>query len=188
MQFFINLDISTFFLLNSLAGHSPSTDFIIVFLADYLSFILPIIFLVLLYRSASSLREKFWILSVVSFSAFFARFGVTSLIRFFYHRPRPFLLYDVQPLFNEVSYSFPSGHATFFFAFAFAIYLYNKKWGVWFFIATLFMTTARVIAGVHYPSDVLGGMLIGIVVAYLIFRYLGNSFGKIIKCQNPFLV
>ena len=67
------------------------------------------------------------------------------------------------------------------FAFAFAIYLYNKKWGIWFLFATLLMTTARVIAGVHYPSDILGGMIVGVMVAYLAFRYLEPVFKKIIN-------
>src|SRR5438309_1895922 len=110
MQFFSNLDIKTFFLLNNLTGHLPLTDFLIVFFADYLAFLLPIIFPILLYPATYSLREKICITSVVFFSSFFARFGITELIRFFYHRPRPFLAYHIQPLLSgETSYSFPSG-------------------------------------------------------------------------------
>lgn len=172
MQSLTQLDLNIFFLLNSAAGRSAETDFLIVFFADYLAFVLPIVFLGLLYRAAWPWREKFWAAGIVLFSAFLARFGVTSLIRFFYHRPRPFLVYDVQQLFSESSYSFPSSHATLFFAFAFAVYWYNKKWGFWFLIATTLMTAARVMAGVHYPSDILGGLIIGGVVAYLVSRYL----------------
>ena len=47
-----------------------------------------------------------------------------------------------------------------------AVYLYNKKWGIGFFIATILITMSRVIAGVHYPSDILDGAAIGILVAY----------------------
>ena len=47
-----------------------------------------------------------------------------------------------------------------------AIYFYNKKWGIFFFLATILITVSRVIAGIHYPSDIVGGALIGIAVAY----------------------
>jgi len=48
------------------------------------------------------------------------------------------------------------------------VYLYNKKWGIGFFIATILITLGRVMAGVHYPSDILGGALVGVAVAYTV--------------------
>mgnify|MGYP001558745976 FL=1 len=74
-------------------------------------------------------------------------------------------------LLTESSWSFPSGHATFFFALATAVYFYNKKWGIGFFIATIFITVSRVIAGIHYPSDIIGGAFIGILVAYATYYF-----------------
>ena len=180
MQFFTNLDVFIFLMLNTVVGNYGVVDQAIVFFAVYLAFVLPIAFLVLLYRESSSFREKIWLAGGVFFSALFTKYAVEEFIRLFYHRPRPFLTYDIQSLFTENSYSFPSGHASFFFAFSFAIYLYNKKWGIWFLIASLLMTIARVMAGVHYPSDILGGMILGVVVAYLTFVYLGPSLKKLI--------
>ncbi len=180
MTSLINLDVNTFLLLNGLSG-SAIANSVIIFLAEYLAYILPVIFLIILYRARYSLREKFFISATVFGSAVIARLGVVSIIRFFYHRPRPFLTYHLDPLFMENSFSFPSGHATFFFALAGAIYLYNKKWGAWFFIAAALMSIARVIAGVHYPSDIIGGMIFGVITVYLTFRYLTPSFKKIIS-------
>ena len=79
------------------------------------------------------------------------------------------MVLDVHQLLPETSWSFPSGHATFFFAMATAIYLYNKKWGIFFFAATVLMTVSRVVSGIHYPFDIIGGAVIGIAVAYLTF-------------------
>lgn len=167
-------------MFNNLAGHSQFFDFLIVFFAEYLAFILPVIFLFLLYRETGHIREKIWIFSIVFFSALFAKFVVTDAIRFFYHRPRPFLTLNVHQLLTDPAYSFPSAHTSFFFAFAFAIYLYNKKWGNWFFFGALCIGIARVMAGVHYPTDILGGIVVGFATSYIIFKYLGPIFKKII--------
>ena|SRR3989344_3015962 len=165
------LDTQLFFLLNNLAGQSPFFDAVVVFLASYLAYILIALFLVLLLISQYPKREKLQIFLITAVSAFVARFGITEIIRFFYHRPRPFLDLPVYQLLTENSWSFPSGHATFFFALATAVYLYHKKLGIIFFIATILMTASRVIAGIHYPSDIIGGALIGIIVAHGVFYF-----------------
>ena len=165
------LDIQLFYLLNNLAGQSPLFDAVIVFFASYLAYILVALFLVLVFFSQYPKREKLQIFWVTVISTIIARFGVTELIRFFYHRPRPFIDLPVNQLITSNEWSFPSGHATFFFAMATAIYLYNKKWGIFFFLATILITVSRVIAGIHYPSDIVGGALIGVAVAYTIFYF-----------------
>ena len=167
----MSLDIQLFYLLNNLAGQSPLFDAVIVFFASYLAYILVALFLVLVFFSQYPKREKLQIFWVTVISTIIARFGVTELIRFFYHRPRPFIDLPVNQLITSNEWSFPSGHATFFFAMATAIYLYNKKWGIFFFLATILITVSRVIAGIHYPSDIVGGALIGVAVAYTIFYF-----------------
>lgn len=163
------LDIQLFHLLNGLVGQSFLLDRAIVFCASYLAYFVPPAFLVLLIFSGYSRREKFEMFFVVAAASVVARAGITELIRFFYHRPRPFSVLPTEQLITDNAWSFPSGHATFFFALATAIYLYNKKWGTGFFVAAAVMSLARVIAGVHYPSDVVGGAVIGAAVAYLVF-------------------
>lgn len=163
----MNLDTQLFYFFNNLAGQSPFFDAVVVFFAFYLAYILIALFLALLLISQYSRREKLQIFFITAVSTIIARFGITEIIRFFYHRPRPFLDLPVHQLLTESSWSFPSGHATFFFALATVVYLYNKKWGTVFFIATLFMTVSRVVAGVHYPSDIIGGALIGVAIAHI---------------------
>lgn len=163
------LDTQLFYLLNSAVGQSRFLDGLIVFLASYLAYLLPIILLALVFFAQYPRRTKWELLSVAAISSIIARVGVTELIRYFYHRPRPFTALDTPSLFTDTAWSFPSGHATFFFAIATAVYLYNKKWGIAFFTATILLTVSRVIAGVHYPSDILGGAVIGIAVAYVTF-------------------
>ena|SRR3989344_7065978 len=160
-----------FYLFNDLAGRWPIFDGLVIFFAAYLQYILVALFLILLlWTKKYSLREKLRIFCVATAAVIISRLVITELIRFFYHRPRPFLVLQTHQLMAENAYSFPSGHATFFFALAAAVYFYNKRWGLWLFAGSVLMGLARVVAGVHYPSDILGGMLIGIIIGWLIFR------------------
>lgn len=164
----MNFDTQIFFLLNGLAGKSSLLDSVIVFCASYLAYFVVAALIILVFFSRYSRLEKWTILVVAGTASVIARFGATELIRAFYHRPRPFtVLPETHQLLTNGEWSFPSGHATFFFALSTAVYLYNKKWGVWFFGATILITVSRVIAGVHYPSDIVGGALIGISIAIL---------------------
>lgn len=169
MQFFTNLDMGLFFMLNNIAGQSEIVDFLIIFFAHYLPYIVPIAFLALLYSSSAKDKPNF-ILSVFLSSTF--AYLITKLIRFLYTHPRPPLLYNIQALLVETSNSFPSMHATFFFAFSFAIYFRNKKWGGWFIFFSSIIALARVMAGVHSPTDIFGGLALGWAVAFVLNKIL----------------
>jgi len=164
-------DITIFYWFNDLAGVSRIFDAFIIFSADYLWFLLVVILAVLLYFSSYAKKEKIRIFGVALVSAAVARLAVTEIIRLFYHRPRPFTELQVNQLVSDNAWSFPSGHSTFLFAMAAAIYLYNKKWGIWFFAGSVLVAVSRVIGGVHYPSDILGGAAIGLLVAYVVFHF-----------------
>lgn len=173
----MTLDIKLLYFFNNFAGKSQVFDALIVFLAAYLQYFLVAVFLVLLYFAAYSKREKLYLFWTTALSIAVARGVITEIIRFLYNRPRPFLTLSVSKLlsngwfYSDTEWSFPSGHSAFFFAMATAIYFYHKKWGVWFFIAAILMNISRIVAGVHYPSDILGGAIIGIIAAYVIFYF-----------------
>src|SRR3989344_4572688 len=147
------------------------TDLFIVFLAKYLVWALVAFAVLIFFKSRRIIKEIF-------FSAFLARFGFTELIRFFYDRPRPFEVENITPLIlREGGGSFPSGHAAFLFALAAAIFIYDKRWGVFFFVGAVLVGLGRIWAGLHWPSDILGGAVIGILTAYAV-SYL---FQKLVK-------
>ncbi len=175
----MELDVQLFYILNGLAGQSPLLDGAIIFFASYLPYVLVALLAAVLLLSSYSRRQKLEILLITGISSIIARAGVVELIRFFYHRPRPFTALSLEPLFDDAAWSFPSGHAAFFFALATALYLYNKKWGTLFFLAAGLVAVSRVIAGVHYPSDIIAGALIGGIVGsctyYFGRKVAGNS-------------
>ncbi|MEI6810881.1 MAG: phosphatase PAP2 family protein [Candidatus Nomurabacteria bacterium] len=81
--------------------------------------------------------------------------------------PRPDLtLALLEP--NDI-YSFPSGHASFMFALGFLMSYLNKRAGIIILILALVTGIARVLAGVHYWYDILGGAVLAYFVSYLIF-------------------
>ncbi len=164
----MNLDLQLFYLLNGMAGQSAALDGVIVFIASYLPYLVVTAFVVLVASSQYARQEKWELLLVAGAASVIARLGLTELIRFFYNRPRPFTaLPDVHQLLTDSAWSFPSGHATFFFALGTAIYLYNKQWGIGFLLAAACITVGRVIAGVHYPSDIIGGAILGALTALI---------------------
>ena len=160
------LNTSIFFAFNSIAGQSASVDKVIVFFADYLAYILVAVFItILFFQKTRSEKIRLFLSAIVA--SIVGRGIVVEVIRFFYHHPRPFVvLENVRQLFAESSYSFPSGHATFFFALSTVLYCRNKYFGATFFVLSLIMGLARISAGVHYPLDILGGAIFGVIVGF----------------------
>ena len=150
-----------------------SIDYLLIFFAKHLGYILLFIFLALFLKNQ---RKDFLIVPLVS--ALVSRFVFTEIIRFFYFRPRPFVEKAIIPLIEHApTASFPSGHAAFYFALSFGVYSFNKKAGLWFFAASAAISLARVFAGVHYFTDVLGGSVLGIL-SYLFVKKIITFFKK----------
>ena len=108
------------------------------------------------------------------------------------YRPRPFAFRTVTLLFYRPSdSSFPSNAASVGFSIATAVWLFNHRIGLLLYaLATLF-GLSRVVGGVHYPSDILGGALIGSMASYLIvrkFRLLDRLWTAIIMQVRRFLL
>ena len=66
--------------------------------------------------------------------------------------------------------SFPSDHATAAFAIAFAVLAFSRRGGVAFLAAATLIGLSRVALGMHYPSDVLAGAIVGWLAAMLVTR------------------
>jgi undecaprenyl-diphosphatase len=94
--------------------------------------------------------------------------GITLL----WDRPRPFEAHpNATHLFisHGRDASFPSDHATGSFAIAVSLLLRMRKIGLAALVLATIIAFARVAVGVHYPSDVLGGALIGTAAALLLW-------------------
>jgi membrane-associated phospholipid phosphatase len=108
--------------------------------------------------------------------------GITYIAKQIVDRPRPAVTYPfLDPLENRTHYSFPSGHTSSAFNTATALSIAYPKWYV---IAPSYtyasiMAYSRMHIGVHYPSDVFAGAVLGTSSAYL-----SNYITKILQKSN----
>lgn len=81
-------------------------------------------------------------------------------------RERPCWINEAVTLLIETptDYSFPSGHTLASFIGATVLWLYNKRWGYIAFPCAALIAFSRLYLYVHYPTDVLAGILLGIAI------------------------
>jgi len=99
--------------------------------------------------------------------------GINVLLGMLFYRDRPFVAHHVNWLIPHAkNASFPSDHATAAFVIATAIWIWRKRDGwIWLFFAAG-IALSRVWTGVHYPLDVIAGMVIGVGSALAIHNSL----------------
>ncbi|MBI4132081.1 MAG: phosphatase PAP2 family protein [Candidatus Sungbacteria bacterium] len=178
-------DLALLLWLNSWAFQSERWDTLVVFLVEWLPywFIAGLVafgVLAFLPRYRESLRRNWEIIFVAFGAGIISRYGAAEIIRAFYNRPRPFeSLTELNELvLHDGGGSFPSGHASFYFALAAVISRYYPRTSILFYIAAILLTGARVAAGIHWPLDILGGAVIGITVGLLVHSILAEIFRK----------
>ncbi|HOK35476.1 MAG TPA: phosphatase PAP2 family protein [Candidatus Pacearchaeota archaeon] len=169
-------DFSIFQFINQFAGRWVLLDAIGIFFANYSGYVLAAILVGFLFFGN---RKRNFQMTIEAFlAAIFSRFVVVNIIRAIYPKSRPFVNHQVYLLIRETGNSFPSGHASFFFALSFTVYFFNKKLGIAFLIISFLMGIARIFVGVHYPSDILGGILVGYFSAWLVNKYSQKFLSK----------
>jgi undecaprenyl-diphosphatase len=169
------LDLSLFYLLHGISGHYGWLDFLIVFFGEYsLYVLLAILGYFLCVALLTGKMKRAYGYCVAALAGLVARFGVAEAIRFIYHRPRPFVGLHVSHLLTDTSHSFPSGHTIFLFALATVLLFVHRRLGYFFLGAGLVVGLARVAGGVHYPSDIAGGAVLGVITGLLVYALWRN--------------
>ena len=109
-------------------------------------------------------------------------------------RPRPFTTHAA--LTHVLSArttdpSFPSDHAAAAFAIAFAVFAFSRRGGALFLAAATLIALLRIALGMHYPSDVVAGMLVGLGAAALVTHAGQMSIGRLValvsRVSDPLL-
>lgn len=92
---------------------------------------------------------------------------IAEMIKTLFPTTRPFIMDGKLPLTLTIPFdaAFPSSHETISFALAATVWYHNKKIGAAFVITAILIGVGRVVANVHYPIDILGGAILGLIVA-----------------------
>lgn len=174
-----NLDVYIFYIIN-LSLQNPFFNFLMPLITNIGSYIIWIIICVIL---AIFGGEKGRNVAIILFIAIIFGHLVSELLKYIILRPRPYeVLQGVHQLALVDTSSFPSGHATTIFI---GCVILGKKYGymILFLILAVTISFSRIYIGVHYPSDVIAGALLGIGISLLVLHYEDN----ILKLKNSFV-
>ena len=159
---------------NSFIFRNSAFDFLVYFFAEVFPFFLiafSLFYFVFIKKNLMAMLSETFIV--------FAGWATAEILKFIFAKPRPFLsISEFIPLFTSEGLSFPSSHATVFSALAVVMFFENKKLGIFFIIGAVLIGLARVVAGVHYPLDILAGFLLGALGVVIVYKYTGKLRNK----------
>ena len=168
------IDLQILQIATDFTSQSAFTQGCIYFLAEMLIFIFPAVLFYMWEKPEVASRHhgsrKAVMIALVSIVLAVA---LKSFINAVIARPRPF---DSHPELFHLSFrvdpaSFPSGHTLFSWAIASSFVMSGyRKLGVFLLVCAILVSLGRVFSGVHYPSDVLAGMIIGVGMAWYLHR------------------
>lgn len=175
MGFLQNIDYEIVRAATNLGGQSALRDQIVYGLAHILPYVFVLAGLFIFSRGRTKLqKERNQEVVLIGLAAVLLAIGVRWLLSEVINRPRPFETYE--HLHYVIgggalgSSSFPSQHAMLLFAFAGTVYFigHHPHWGRLLLFLAAVVAVARVVAGVHFASDVLGGAALGLGIAKLL--------------------
>ncbi|WP_242239572.1 undecaprenyl-diphosphatase [Bacillus cereus group sp. BfR-BA-01309] len=164
---FSQFNIDIFRAINDLGKQYSSLNSTMVFLAEYMVYILALI--ILAYWFTGSRKSRMMVIQAMV--AFVIAEVIGKIAGEFHLNYQPFaVLPNVNKLVDHtVDNSFPSDHTILFFSICFSFWLVRKKTGWLWLILAFSVAISRIWVGVHYPFDVAIGALIGCVAA--LFSY-----------------
>lgn len=182
------LELDRKILLGINANNSSFGDIFMWTISDKLVW-LPVYLLLLIWMY----RKFGWQISLLALLMIGLSVGIadsfcSAFLKPFFERLRPCHEIDLRPILHLVNnkcggkYGFASSHSANFFAMAtFLAWIFKYKIGKWryaFFGIAALVAFSRVYLGVHYPSDILAGMLIGIAasaIGIFVFKILARK-------------
>lgn len=146
--------------------HTPALDRVLVVITSFGNagwFFIALGMILLFFKKTR--RTGLHILLALLFSLIFCNLILKGMVA----RDRPsWLVPEVELLIaNPKDFSFPSGHTSAAMAAATSIFLYDKKYGFAAYLFACCIAFSRMYLFVHYPTDVLGGAVTGIISAFL---------------------
>ncbi len=137
-----------------------------LFLSYPVAYILPILLCVGIILFYKKKMFGFSLLFLAGMGAWF----LARILKMIFHTARPFVDMAITPLAYESSSGFPSEHMAVFTGLAVVSYFLNKKLGIILGVIAMLIGLSRIVIGVHYPIDIIGGAIVGGIVGYLFIK------------------
>lgn len=189
MEYIQKIDNIIIELLNGLIGLNPVIDFVFRVFAQYLILLVPISLIVgwFFAKKIKSVDKIIEIRSDLLEATFAGILGwqiINRIIKIFYYRDRP---YESNGDFKELFFhrpdeSFPSDHTTLLFTLV--VYCYLLGWtkiAKWALFVALLISLSRIITVIHWPSDIIGGISVGTLTAYIFWQFRNPAKKYLIK-------
>lgn len=162
-------NLGLFLFIFGVSGQSKYLDFIMILGAEYVIYLTLILIFVLAIKGKVSERKAL----IVTLFAFPVLVIIIKIIHLFFYEPRPFVTLDISPLVSHKDdASFPSRHTTVMSAIAFSYIYFKSKWFPIFVFLLVWVGISRVFVGVHYPFDIIGGMLVGVISGLIALKII----------------
>ncbi|AET67247.1 membrane-associated phospholipid phosphatase [Desulfosporosinus orientis DSM 765] len=168
-------DLAGYHFLNQWAGHFYALDLIMAFFAQYALELYAIMFVVAWFILPKPNIEQRHALVIMGFSGILA-LVINVLITHVWFRPRPFVTLPkgafTQLIPHSVDASFPSDHTAGSFGFAAGSWSKAQRWvSRSFTVLAILVAIARVYVGIHWPTDVLAGVVIGLISGKVMWKF-----------------
>jgi undecaprenyl-diphosphatase len=185
MKWLTDIDNDLFGLINS----SGDSDFDCIMILMSNKYIFIPLYIYILFVLFKQYKKKFiWILLSLVILIFLADFGSVHFFKNIFERVRPC---NVIPALDGIrliegcgtGFSFISAHAANMFSIAFFIGLIKRDLRLFIFLFSLasIVGYSRIYLGVHYPFDIVGGMLWAIIVSLLTYKILSLKIDETIQ-------
>lgn len=169
-----NIDLAIFTFINQTIAN-PVFDLFFPLITNR-NVLVPI-YLILLILLVVKGGKKAWLTVATLLLAVFLADKISSnIIKEYFQRARPcHVLSNIHLLVDcGAGKSFPSSHAVNNFVLATILSYYYRNYAKYFITVANLVAFSRVVVGVHYPADILGGAIIGTMVGF-IFIFIENK-------------
>lgn len=164
-----------FKIINQWAGHHSFIDKVMILTTQYAMIVFALILLCVWFLGKDQYKYSVVYATITGILGLLINF----VIGHFIYEPRPFVTHKVHLLLHHAKdSSFPSDHTTGSISLALAVLFRHRKIGFGMLLLAILTGISRIYVGHHYPIDILGSILVGLMVSTLVYK--NSAFLKII--------